>query len=54
MLAPASSSLTFKRAAQPKQLYLFDGARHLLDEAADEVHDAVRDWLSPHLLGRLA
>jgi pimeloyl-ACP methyl ester carboxylesterase len=42
VLAPASLEPEVQaRAAQPKQLYLFDGARHLLDEAADEVHGAV-------------
>ncbi|MGI5861171.1 MAG: alpha/beta hydrolase [Myxococcales bacterium] len=53
VLPPASSRLTFKRAAQPKQLYLIDGAGHLLDEVAEEVHGAVRDWLTTYLLGRL-
>jgi pimeloyl-ACP methyl ester carboxylesterase len=53
VLPPGSSRLTFRRASQPKELSLIDGAGHGLDEAADEVHDLVRAWLTGYLLGEV-
>lgn len=53
VLPPGSSRITFKRASQPKQLQLLEGAGHVLDEAADEVHASVRAWLTGYLLGEI-
>lgn len=38
------------RAGEPKRLKLLPGARHRLDEAADEVYDTVREWMLSELL----
>ncbi len=49
ILPAGSSTVTFRRANKPKELRLIDGARHSLDEASDEVRDAVRSWLVRYL-----
>lgn len=49
ILPPASSVSVFRRAADPKELGLFDGAGHGLDEAAREVFERVQGWLLEHL-----
>jgi hypothetical protein len=36
-------------AHEPKQLRLFEGARHKLDEVAQELHSEVGGWLRQHL-----
>lgn len=45
ILAPACSRYVFNIAGDPKRLVLLQGARHGLDEAADEVHDTLLEWL---------
>jgi pimeloyl-ACP methyl ester carboxylesterase len=45
ILRPQSSVYVFREARQPKEITLYDGATHNLDEAADEVFDQVRSWL---------
>lgn len=49
ILPPTSSWTTFRMARQPKELKLLEGARHCLDEMAEEVHGMVHDWLVQHL-----
>jgi alpha/beta superfamily hydrolase len=39
-------------AHQPKQLLLFEGAKHKLDEVAQDVYQAVRTWLHRRLGGQ--
>lgn len=46
VLAPTNSVYTYERANEPRRLLLLPGARHLLDEAAEEVHGIVLSWLS--------
>ena len=36
-------------AHELKRFILYPGAEHGLDEAAEEVHAAVRDWILEHL-----
>ena len=45
VLPPACSQFVYDLAGEPKRLVLLPGARHGLDEAADEVHTTVRDWI---------
>lgn len=49
VLPPTCSIDAHSRAAEPKRLKLIPGARHRLDEAADEVLSTVHDWLSTEL-----
>jgi dienelactone hydrolase len=35
----------FERAAEPKELRVIEGAGHSLDEATDELHEVVYQWL---------
>lgn len=49
VLPSACSTMTWRRAGEPKELRILEGARHVLDEAAEEVHEAVRAWLARHL-----
>ena len=49
-ILPATSSWSVHRMArEPKTLELFEGARHCLDEMADEVHDILQAWLLKQL-----
>jgi fermentation-respiration switch protein FrsA (DUF1100 family) len=45
ILPPSSSQHVFRAAQQPKQLLLYDGAGHGLDEVEDEVHRVVGQWI---------
>lgn len=45
VLPPACSEQVYERAHDPRRLVLLSRAGHVLDEAADEVRDLVRDWL---------
>jgi pimeloyl-ACP methyl ester carboxylesterase len=45
VLPPASSKYAYDIAKQPKQLVLFEGAHHNLDEVAGEARRIVRDWI---------
>jgi pimeloyl-ACP methyl ester carboxylesterase len=39
----------YARARQPKELVLYPGARHGLDEAREELLDLLENWLDTHL-----
>jgi dienelactone hydrolase len=52
VLPPSSSEGVFARAHEPKQLMLYPGANHNLDQVAAEVHDLVRDWITEQLSPR--
>ncbi len=45
VLPPACSESIYERAAAPKELEIYPGAGHLLDEVSDEVKARVRAWL---------
>ncbi len=45
ILPPACSSRAYDEAAGPKELLIYQGAGHVLDEAAEEVYCAVKDWI---------
>jgi len=49
VLPPACSIDAYNRAGEPKTLKLFEGARHVLDECAQEVYTLVLDWLLDNL-----
>ncbi len=49
ILPDACSADVMRRAREPKELRLFPGARHGLDEAREEILDLLVDWLSEHL-----
>ncbi|MCO5166690.1 MAG: alpha/beta hydrolase [Planctomycetes bacterium] len=49
VLPPACSEQVYERAHDPRRLVLLSRAGHVLDEAADEVHGLVRDWLVKEL-----
>lgn len=49
VLSPFCSIQTHRRAGEPKAIKILRGARHVLDEAAEEVHSLVLDWLRRHL-----
>lgn len=44
-LPPSSSEHVYQRAHEPKELVLHQGARHNLEEAAEEIRRAVHDWI---------
>ncbi len=48
-LPAVSSEYTYDLAKEPKKLILLEGARHGLDEAADEVYRVVHDWIVDNL-----
>jgi pimeloyl-ACP methyl ester carboxylesterase len=45
VLSPDCSRFVYDVAGEPKRLVLLPGARHGLDEAADEVYSGVLDWI---------
>jgi pimeloyl-ACP methyl ester carboxylesterase len=45
VLPPTCSRYAFGLAPEPRELRLYEHARHGLDEAADEIRSAVRDWI---------
>lgn len=49
VLPAACSRHAFALAREPKCLRLYEGARHGLDEAADEIRAVVRNWILEHL-----
>lgn len=49
VLPPSCSETLHRAAGEPKELELLPGAGHVLDEAADAVHDRVRPWLEERL-----
>ena len=46
-----SSEYVHGLARDPKRLVLYEGAGHGLDEAAEPLHELVRDWLASKLKG---
>ena len=54
-ILPADCSVqVFERSGEPKELRLIPAARHVLDEAADEVYRIVHGFLVQHLLAEEA
>ena len=49
VIPSSSSESLFHLARDPKELVLFEGAGHGLDEAAADVRELVRAWLKAHL-----
>jgi pimeloyl-ACP methyl ester carboxylesterase len=49
VLSPTCSSYIYSKASNPKHMILFEGARHGLDEAADEIYRTIYQWLLDHL-----
>ena len=49
ILPPSCSEYVFRIAKEPKELLLKDGARHGLDEWADELPTILRDWIHRQL-----
>lgn len=45
VLSAGCSRHVYHIAQDPRRLILYPGAGHVLDEAADEVHQVVRDWI---------
>jgi alpha-beta hydrolase superfamily lysophospholipase len=52
ILPAEASQSVYARAHQPKELKLYQGARHGLDEAADQSEAAVREWLLTYVTAR--
>jgi pimeloyl-ACP methyl ester carboxylesterase len=48
-LSPDCSRRVHALAGEPKRLVLLEGARHSLNQRADDVRQLVRDWLVEHL-----
>lgn len=48
ILPAACSEMVFTAARQPKELKLFPGARHGLDEVRDDLLGVLVDWLARH------
>jgi cephalosporin-C deacetylase-like acetyl esterase len=49
VLPPYCSSYVYNLANDPKEIIFYKGATHGLDEAAEQVHQMVDDWLVKHL-----
>jgi cephalosporin-C deacetylase-like acetyl esterase len=49
VLPPYCSSYVYNLANDPKEIIFYRGATHGLDEAAEQVHQMVHDWLVKHL-----
>lgn len=49
ILWPSCSSHVYNQANNPKQIILYEGARHGLEEAAEQVHQVVYQWIVEHL-----
>jgi pimeloyl-ACP methyl ester carboxylesterase len=49
VLPPYCSSNVYNLANDPKEIIFYKGATHGLDEAAEEVHQKVHDWLVKYL-----
>jgi dienelactone hydrolase len=49
ILPTACSMHVYKAAREPKRFLLLQGARHGLDEGADELADSLRDWIGTEL-----
>jgi len=49
ILPPSCSEQVYARAGEPRELRLFPGTRHGLDESREEILDLLIEWLSVHL-----
>jgi pimeloyl-ACP methyl ester carboxylesterase len=49
ILWPSCSSYVYDKANNPKKIILYDGAKHGLEESAEQVHQVVYQWLVEHL-----
>jgi pimeloyl-ACP methyl ester carboxylesterase len=49
VLPPYCSSYVYNLANDPKEIILYKGATHGLDEPGEQVHQMVHDWLVKHL-----
>ncbi len=49
VLPPVSTTTVAANAGEPKEVVYLDGAGHVLDEAAEEVHRRTKRWLEQHL-----
>jgi hypothetical protein len=49
VLPSACSDQVFRMAPEPKQMKLYNGAGHCLEEVAEEVYKDVHDWLLARL-----
>ena len=49
VLPSMCSSYVYNKASNPKHIILFEGAKHGLDEAANEVYRSIYQWLLEHL-----
>lgn len=49
VLPPHCSSYVYNLANDPKEIILYKGTMHGLDESGEEVHQMVYDWLVKHL-----
>jgi hypothetical protein len=49
VLPPACSEQIYERALEPKRLILYPEAGHNLDEVADEIEEAVQNWIIQQL-----
>ncbi len=49
VLPPICSSYVYNKASNPKHIILFEGAKHGLDEAADEIYRSIYQWLLEHI-----
>jgi hypothetical protein len=49
ILAPRNSELVYQLAKEPKRLVLVEGARHGLDEGAEEIYAIVGEWIRGEL-----
>jgi cephalosporin-C deacetylase-like acetyl esterase len=49
VLPPYCSSYVYNLANHPKEIIFYKGATHGLDEAAEQVHQMVHDWLVKHV-----
>jgi pimeloyl-ACP methyl ester carboxylesterase len=49
VLPPICSSYVYNKASDPKHIILFEGAKHGLEEAAEEIHQTIYQWLLKHL-----
>ena len=48
-LTPYNSELVYKLAHEPKELFIFKGAGHGLDEASEEVRHLCLEWINSSL-----
>lgn len=49
VLPPACSVLAHRLAENPKRLVIYTGARHGLEEVADELHTLLLDWIAMYM-----